>query len=105
MHYFLLTVTIVAGVVGNINIKLSQGFTKKLPTVLVFVFYALCTYLLTLTVRYFEIGILYAIWSGVGITVVALVGVLFFHESKSSRKFIAIGLIICGVALLDMSTH
>jgi multidrug transporter EmrE-like cation transporter len=88
MGYLLLFITVLLGVIGNINVKLSEGFTRKLPTVLVFVFYALCTYFLTLTVQYLEVGVVYAVWSGVGIAIVAIIGTFFFNESKSLLKFV-----------------
>lgn len=104
MGYILLFITVTFGVVGNIFIKLSNGFKRKLATILVFVFYALCTYFLTLTVKYLEIGIVYAIWSGMGIAIVSIIGIVFFNESKSIKKYISIGLIILGVILLRISS-
>lgn len=83
--------------------KLSEGFTKTVPSVLVAVFYIACFSLLTLALKKMELSTAYAIWAGVGTALVAGAGVVFFHEPLSAMKIGSIALIILGVVGLQLS--
>ena len=102
--WLLLVAAIVFEVAGTTSMKLSAGFTKALPSVLLFVFYALAFGALTLTLKKLEVSFVYAIWSGLGTTLVTLIGILYFKESANIVKIASIGLIILGVVGLHLSS-
>ncbi|WP_421862298.1 DMT family transporter [Motiliproteus sp.] len=94
---------IILEVSGTISMKLSDGFTKLVPSVLIFVFYAASFAILTLALKKIDIGIAYAIWAGVGTALIAVIGVLYFKEPYSIMKVFSIFLIIAGVVGLNLS--
>jgi small multidrug resistance pump len=102
--WLLLVAAIVFEVAGTTSMKLSAGFTKALPSVLLFVFYALAFGALTLTLKKMEVSFVYAIWSGLGTALVTLIGILYFKESANLFKIASIGLIILGVVGLHFSS-
>ncbi|MFD2705703.1 DMT family transporter [Salibacterium lacus] len=102
MGYVFLTLSLIFAVIGNVSVKLSDGFRRRLPSVLIFVFYIFCIYFLTLSVQNIEISTAYAIWSGVTIAATTLLGIVFFQESADKRKLSSIACIILGVLLLHI---
>jgi small multidrug resistance pump len=107
MGWILLVVAILLEVVGTTNMKLSEGFSKLVPSVLVLFFYALSIIALTFAVHRLDVSVAYAVWSGMGTALVAMIGIWFFQESLTTTKLIALGLIIVGVAMLHLTnkTH
>ncbi|MDR7247043.1 DMT family transporter [Priestia megaterium] len=103
MHWIYLCLAILFEVAGTTTMKLSDGFTKVVPSVLLIVFYICSLCFLTLTLKSLEVSIAYAIWSGMGIIVITLIGFMYFNESISLLKIIAIALIIIGVVTLNMT--
>jgi small multidrug resistance pump len=103
MNWIYLALAILLEVSGTTSMKLSEGFAKLLPSALIFVFYGMSFIFLTLTIKHMEIGIAYAIWSGIGTALVAAIGVCWFEESFNAMKLISTGLIILGVAGLHLS--
>ncbi|KAK3245076.1 hypothetical protein CYMTET_43673 [Cymbomonas tetramitiformis] len=101
----LLGLTIVLEVIGSTMMKLSNGFTNFVPSVIVIVAYVSCVVALTYSLKYFELSTAYAIWSGVGTFLTAAVGIALFHESVSFMKIASIGLIILGVVGLNLTGH
>jgi len=83
--------------------KLSQGFTKVVPSILLFVFYTLSLGMLTLALKRIDVSVAYAVWSGVGTALIATIGVLWFKEPATAFKLISIALIIVGVVGLNLS--
>lgn len=102
-HWFFLAGTIALEVAGTISMKLSEGFTKLVPSVLLFVFYATSFVALTLALKKIEVSVAYAVWSGVGTALIAAIGILYFREAVTVLKFISILLIIVGVVGLNIS--
>ena len=105
MGWILLVVAIVLEVVGTTNMKLSEGFSKLVPSVLVLFFYALSIVALTFAVNRLDVSVAYAVWSGMGTALVAMIGIWFFQESLTTIKLIALGLIIVGVAMLHFTSE
>ena len=107
MRWILLVVARLLEVVGTTNMKLSEGFSKLVPSVLVLLFYALSIVALTFAVHRLDVSVAYAVWSGMGTALVAMIGIWFFQESLTTTKLIAVGLIIVGVAMLHLTnkTH
>jgi len=87
--------------------KLSAGFTKPTPSVLMWLFYGVSFYFLALALKKVDVSVAYAIWSGVGTALIATVGVLFFREPVSILKVVGLAAIVGGVVALNMSggTH
>ena len=105
MGWILLVVAIVLEVVGTTNMKLSEGFSKLVPSVLVLFFYALSIVALTFAVNRLDVSVAYAVWSGMGTALVAMIGIWFFQESLTTTKLVALGLIIVGVAMLHTASE
>jgi small multidrug resistance pump len=103
MAWFYLIAAIVLEVSGTTCMKLSQGFTRLTPSVLLFVFYGLSFTGLTIVLRHIEVSVAYAIWSGLGTALIAVIGILYFKESFSTLKVISLGLVIIGVIGLNLS--
>ena len=99
---FYLILAIIAEMMGTTCVKLSGGFARLLPSVLIFVFYGLSLGMLGLALKKVDLGLAYAIWSGLGIAVVASVGILWFREPVTAMKMVSLGLIVAGVAGLNM---
>jgi len=83
--------------------KLSEGFTKTVPSVLLFVFYILSFGMLTLALKKLDVSIAYAVWSGVGTALIATIGVIWFREPVTAIKLVSLGLIIVGVVGLNLA--
>lgn len=80
MHWLLLLLAIGSEIVATSALKETQGFTRLLPSLLCIGGYALAFYLLSEVVKYVPVGIAYALWSGIGVVIVSLVGWFFFHQ-------------------------
>jgi len=103
MSGFYLALAILLEVAGTTCMKLSDGFAKRLPATLMVLFYAGCFTALTMALKKLELGTVYAIWSGVGTTLVAVVGILYFKEALTPLKVVSILLIVLGVIGLQLS--
>ena len=103
-HWLLLTLAIVLEVAGTTAMKLSEGFTRFLPSVMLFVFYAFSFIALTFAIRRIDISIAYAVWSGLGMAIVAVIGFVFFEETVTIAKVACITLIMVGVIGLNISS-
>ena len=102
MHWIYLAIAIVAEVIGTSALKASDGFTKLYPSLVVAVSYGISFYCLSLTLRTVPVGIAYAIWSGVGVVLVSLIGWLVFNQKLDLPALLGITLIAAGVALLNL---
>lgn len=89
-------------VAGTTSMKLSEGLSKPLPSVMMFIFYVLCFSSLSMALKEMEVGTAYAIWSGLGTAIVAVIGVLVFKDAFTVKKVIAVCLIIAGCVLLNL---
>jgi small multidrug resistance pump len=93
----LLGVAIVLEVAGTTCMRLSEGFTRLTPSVLIFVFYALSFALNTFIIRTLGLSVVYAVWSGVGTVLTAAIGIWYFKEPATTLKLVSTGLIVIGV--------
>jgi len=104
MQYWLyLATAIVLEVIGTTSMKLSAGFTKTIPSIMMFVFYLASLAVLTLALKKIDVSIAYAVWAGLGTALIATIGIVYFHESATLLKTISILLIIAGVVGLHLS--
>jgi small multidrug resistance pump len=103
MSWLYLVLAIVLEVSGTTSMKLSQGFTKVLPSVLMFVFYGLSLSALTLALKKIDVSLAYAVWSGLGTALIASIGVLWLKEPLNTLKVVSLMLIVIGVIGLNLS--
>jgi small multidrug resistance pump len=101
-HWLILSLAIALEVAGTTSMKLSDGFTKLVPSILIFVFYAASFVALTFALKKIDLGIAYAIWAGVGTALITVIGILWFREPATAMKLLSILLIIGGVIGLHL---
>ena len=99
-HWLYLSIAIVAEVIGTSFLKSSEGFTKPIPSLVVGISYVVAFYFLSLTLKTLPVGIAYAIWCGVGIVLITMIGWVFFAQSLDTPAIIGIGLILAGVLVI-----
>jgi small multidrug resistance pump len=97
-----LVIAIVAEVIGTSFLKASSGFTKPLPSLAVVIGYGAAFYFLSLTLATIPVGIAYAVWSGVGVTLIAAIGWLFLWQKLDAAAIAGMGLIVAGVVVLNL---
>ena len=102
-YWFYLAGAIALEAAGTTSMKLSDGFTKLVPSILIFLFYAASFVALTFALKGIDVSLAYAIWSGIGTVIIATIGILYFQEPATALKFVSIGLIVVGVAGLKLS--
>lgn len=102
ISWLYLGVAIVAEVIGTSALKASDGFTRLWPSLMVVVGYACAFWLLALTLRSIPVGVAYAIWSGLGIVLIALVGVVLFEQKLDIPAMLGMGLIVSGVIVMSV---
>jgi small multidrug resistance pump len=102
MNYVYLFAAIVSEVIATSALKAAEGFSRFWPSVIVIVGYGLAFYCLSLTMRTIPIGIAYAIWSGVGIVLIALVGLLFYRQPLDAPALIGMAFILAGVLIINV---
>lgn len=107
MMWIYLLLAILLEVSGTTCMKLSEGFTRTVPSILLFVFYSLSFGMLTLALKRIDVSVAYAVWSGVGTALIATIGVLWFKEPITALKLFSLALIIGGVVGLNLGggTH
>jgi small multidrug resistance pump len=103
MSWLYLVLAIVLEVSGTTSMKLSQGFTKLFPTLLMFLLYGLSLSALTLALKRIDVSVAYAVWSGLGTALIATVGVLWLKEPLNTLKVVSLMLIVIGVIGLNLS--
>ena len=104
MHWFFLVLAILTEVSGTTSMKLSEGFTKLTPSIMTFVFYGITLVFLTLAIKKIDVSVVYATWAGVGIALVATIGMFWFKEPFSITKLLSLGAITLGVIGLNLSS-
>lgn len=102
MKWGILTIGIFFEVLGTICMKYAEGFTKLVPSVLVFVFYGISLAALVFLLEKMQVSIAYAIWASAGTALIAILGILFFKEPVSVAKIISLAFIIIGILGLEL---
>jgi small multidrug resistance pump len=101
-QWVFLSIAILSEVVATSALKSSNGFTQLWPSVIVVAGYAAAFFFLSLSLRTIPVGVAYAIWSGVGIVLIAVIGWLFLGQKLDMPALIGMALIISGVVVLNM---
>lgn len=102
--YIYLLLAIAGEVMGTSALKASDGMTKWLPALFAIVGYSLTFWALSITLKTLPVGIVYAIWSGLGIISIVLIGILIYEEDFTLLHFLGTSLILCGVGILMLLT-
>lgn len=102
MTYLYLFIAIVAEVIATSCLKASESFTRLWPAVATVAGYGIAFYFLTLVLRTMPTGIAYAIWSGVGIVLISVVGWVVFKQKLDLPAMLGLGLIIAGVLVVNL---
>ncbi|UDF28459.1 UNVERIFIED_ORG: EamA family transporter [Roseateles sp. XES5] len=100
--YAVLVVAIVFEVLGTSAMQAAQHFSRLWPTVMMVACYAVAFFFLSWSLRYVPVGIAYAIWSGLGIVLISLVGYFVFGQKLDPAAIFGLGLIIAGVLVLNL---
>jgi small multidrug resistance pump len=102
MHYLYLAISIITEVAATSALKASNNFTNPVPTAIVVIGYAATFYFFNLTLAQIPIGIAYALWSGLGIVLIALFGWLIYGQTLDAPAFAGVGLILAGVVVINL---
>ncbi|MBT0007540.1 SMR family transporter [Vibrio alginolyticus] len=102
MGYLYLTIAIIAEVIGTSALKASEGFTQTLPSIVAIIGYGVAFYFLSLVLKAIPVGVAYAIWSGLGVVLVAIVGTVVFNQKLDLAAIIGMLLIIAGVFVMNI---
>lgn len=105
IQWLYLGIAIVAEVIATSFLKSSEGFTRLWPSIIVAIGYGVAFYFLALTLKTMPVGIAYAVWAGLGITLIALVGWIAFGQTLDLLAIIGIGLIVAGVMVLSVFSN
>lgn len=108
MPYFILFLAIVAETIATSSLQASQQFTRLGPSILTVIGYATAIFLLSLVLKTIPVGIAYALWSGLGIVLIALIGFVIFGQKLDLPAILGISLILAGIIVINLfstSTH
>ncbi len=100
--YLILFLAVIAETIGTTALQASQQFTRFWPSILVLVGYGFAFYLLALTLRVMPVGIVYAIWSGLGIALIALIGFLVFGQRLDWPAILGLAMILGGILVIHL---
>lgn len=93
---------VLSEVIATTALKLSEGFTKLTPSIVVVVGYGFSFYLLSLSLKVLPIGIAYALWSGIGIILTVIAGIVLWKESMDWARVLGIALIMAGILVINL---
>jgi small multidrug resistance pump len=102
MGYLYLSIAIVAEVIATSALKASEEFTQLVPSIIVVVGYGAAFYFLALVLKTIPVGVAYAIWSGIGVALIAVVGAIFFKQMPDIPAIIGMVLIVSGVVVINV---
>ena len=100
--YIYLAIAIIAEVTATSTLKLTEEFTKPIPSFIVVIAFGVSLYFMTLTLRTLPVGIMYAFWSGFGIILVTIIGMLVYKQVPDIPAIVGILLIISGVVIISL---
>ncbi len=100
--FVILFFAILSEVIATSSLKYSEGFTKPIPSIIVAVGYGLSFYLLSIALKTMPIGVAYAIWSGVGLVLTVIAGIILWRETLDWAKVTGIVLILAGIVLINV---
>jgi small multidrug resistance pump len=93
---------VLSEVTATTALKFSEGFTRLVPSIVVVLGYGLSFYLLSLSLKVIPIGVAYALWSGIGIVLTVLAGLILWREPLDWARITGIILIISGILVINL---
>ncbi|HBM58397.1 SMR family transporter [Salipiger marinus] len=102
MPYLALVMAVLAETIGTAALQASQQFTRPLPSVIVVVAYAAAFYLLSVVLKVMPVGLAYAMWSGLGIVFISIIGFVVFGQRLDLPAVAGIGLILAGILVIQL---
>ncbi|MGH1453684.1 MAG: SMR family transporter [Paracoccaceae bacterium] len=100
--YLILILAVAAETIGTTALQASQQFTRLWPSVLVVLAYAVSFYLLSMTLKIMPVGVVYALWSGLGIVLIAIIGFLVFGQKLDLPAILGIAMILGGILVIQL---
>jgi small multidrug resistance pump len=100
--FLVLILAVIAETIGTTALQASAQFSRLWPSVVVVIAYAAAFYLLALALRSFPVGIAYALWSGLGIVFIALIGFIVFGQTLDLPAIIGMALILAGILVINL---
>src|SRR5580704_2540470 len=101
MNYVYLLIAIVAEVIATSALKASEQFTRPIPSIIVVIGYGCAFYFLSLVLTTIPVGVAYAIWSGLGIVLVGIAGVILYRQVPDWPAVLGMVLIVAGVVVIN----
>ncbi|MCV9933986.1 multidrug efflux SMR transporter [Flavobacterium sp. LS1R47] len=101
-NFLFLGIAIIFEIIATSALKKSEQFTQLLPSIITFIGYAGAFYFLSFAIRTIPVGVAYAIWSGVGIVLITIIGAVFFKQIPDLPAIIGLALIIIGVIVINV---
>ncbi len=105
LHYIYLIIAVIAEVIGTSALQASEQFTKFWPTVILVIAYAATFYFMAITLKFMPVSIVYAIWSGLGIFFLAIIGWVWFKQPLDMAAVLGLALIISGVVVIHLFSN
>jgi len=102
LNYAYLAISILAEVIATSALKASEGFTRVLPSAVVAIGYVISFYFLSLTLKVLPVGIVYAIWSGIGIVLISAIGWALYGQKLDAAALAGMSLIVAGVLIVNL---
>jgi small multidrug resistance pump len=102
MIYLYLLVAIALEVIATSALKATDGFTRLAPSLVTLIGYGLAFYFLSLTLRTMPVGIVYAVWSGAGIVLIAVIGWIYYQQALDAAGLVGLALILAGVLIVNL---
>ena len=101
-HWLAIAIAIVAEVIATTALKASNEFTRLVPSLIAALGYGVAFYCMTISMRVLPVGIMYAIWSGLGIVLISILGWLVFRQALDIAAMVGMGFIIAGVIIINV---
>lgn len=101
-HWVAIALAIIAEVIATSALKASEEFTQLIPSLLVVVGYGCAFYFMTISLRVIPLGIMYAIWSGLGIVMISIIGWVLYKQALDFAAMLGIAMIVAGVLVIHL---
>ncbi|CUH62894.1 Methyl viologen resistance protein C [Thalassovita gelatinovora] len=103
--YLILLAAVATETIGTTALQASQQFSRLLPSLLAIAGYGCSFWLLSLTLKILPVGVVYALWSGLGIILIALIGFVVFGQKLDLAAVLGMGLILAGILVINLFSH
>ncbi len=101
-NWIFLSIAILGEVIATTTLKSTDGFSKLIPSIVVLIGYSVSFYFLSLSLKSIPIGFAYAVWAGIGVSLVTLIAWIVYDQKIDAWGFVGIGLIVSGVAVINL---